>query len=137
VPNEDLFTLLAENVRNPAQVLGDVHSFVAANAVGAERLMAFMSEYGIHDLEALAAVLQGRSEKAMREAIAAIPTASTLRGLEQPARHAAALSGETHRAGRHYRGRFRGAAGRNCRRAGSTVRSTTRPRTRLIRSSAC
>src|SRR5207244_9575797 len=73
VPNEDLFTRLAENVRNPAQVLGDVHSFVAANAVGAERLMAFMSEYGIHDLVALAAVLQGRSEKAMREAITAIP----------------------------------------------------------------
>jgi 5-oxoprolinase (ATP-hydrolysing)/N-methylhydantoinase A len=73
VANEDLFTLLAENVRNPAQVLGDVHSFVAANAVGAERLTAFMTEYGIHDLEALAAVLQGRSEKAMREAIAAIP----------------------------------------------------------------
>ncbi|MGB9368077.1 MAG: hydantoinase B/oxoprolinase family protein [Xanthobacteraceae bacterium] len=73
VPNEDLFTLLAENVRNPAQVLGDVHSFVAANAVGAERLAAFMSEYGIDDLEALAAVLQGRSEKAMREAIVALP----------------------------------------------------------------
>ena len=73
VANEDLFTLLAENVRNPLQVLGDVHSFVAANAVGAERLTAFMSEYGIHDLEALAAVLQGRSEKAMREAIDAMP----------------------------------------------------------------
>jgi 5-oxoprolinase (ATP-hydrolysing)/N-methylhydantoinase A len=73
VANEDLFTLLAENVRNPAQVLGDVHSFVAANAVGAERLAAFMNEYGIHDLEALAAVLQGRSEKAMREAIDALP----------------------------------------------------------------
>jgi len=72
-PNEDIFTLLAENVRNPAQVLGDVHSFVAANAVGAERLSAFMNEYGIHNLEALAAVLQGRSEKAMREAIAALP----------------------------------------------------------------
>src|SRR5436190_4508444 len=73
VANDDLFTLLAENVRNPAQVLGDVHSFVAANAVGAERLSAFMDEYGIHNLEALAAVLQGRSEKAMREAIAALP----------------------------------------------------------------
>ncbi|HMK80331.1 MAG TPA: hydantoinase B/oxoprolinase family protein, partial [Xanthobacteraceae bacterium] len=73
VPNEDLFALLAENVRNPHQVLGDVHSFIAANAVGAERLTAFMHEYGIHDLEALAAVLQGRSEKAMREAIATIP----------------------------------------------------------------
>jgi 5-oxoprolinase (ATP-hydrolysing)/N-methylhydantoinase A len=72
VANEDLFTLLAENVRNPAQVLGDVHSFVAANAVGTERLTSFMHEYGIHDLEALAAVLQGRSEKAMREAIAAM-----------------------------------------------------------------
>lgn len=71
--NEDLFTLLAENVRNPAQVLGDVHSFVSANAVGAERLTTFMNEYGIHDLEALAAVLQGRSEKAMREAIGALP----------------------------------------------------------------
>jgi 5-oxoprolinase (ATP-hydrolysing)/N-methylhydantoinase A len=32
-----------------------------------------MDEYGIHNLEALAAVLQGRSERAMREAIAAIP----------------------------------------------------------------
>ena len=111
VPNEDLFTLLAENVRNPAQVLGDVHSFVAANAVGAERLIAFMSEYGIHDLEALAAVLQGRSEKAMREAIARDPGRRLhLRGLEQSARHAAALSGEAHRAGRHHRGRFRGRA---------------------------
>jgi 5-oxoprolinase (ATP-hydrolysing) len=73
VPNDDIFTLLAENVRNPAQVIGDVYSFIAANAVGAERLSAFMNEYGIHNLEALAAVLQGRSETAMREAITAIP----------------------------------------------------------------
>jgi 5-oxoprolinase (ATP-hydrolysing) len=72
-PNEDLFTLIAENVRNPEQVLGDIHSFVSANGVGAERLAAFMDEYGIHDLQALSAVLQGRSEKAMREAIAALP----------------------------------------------------------------
>src|ERR1700740_2956994 len=72
-PSEDLFEIIRENVRNPAQVLGDVHSFIAANAVGAERLSAFMDEYGIHNLEALAAVLQGRSEKAMREAIVAIP----------------------------------------------------------------
>jgi 5-oxoprolinase (ATP-hydrolysing)/N-methylhydantoinase A len=73
-PNEDLFALIAENVRNPPQVLGDIHSFVAANAVGAERLAAFMEEYGIHDLEALAAVLQDRAETAMREAIRALPS---------------------------------------------------------------
>jgi len=73
-PSEDLFEIIRENVRNPAQVLGDIHSFVAANAVGAERLTAFMTEYGIHDLEALAAVLQGRAETAMREAIRALPS---------------------------------------------------------------
>ena len=53
-PNETLFRLLGENVRNPEQVLGDVHSFVAANAIGAERLLAFMDDYGMHDLRALA-----------------------------------------------------------------------------------
>jgi 5-oxoprolinase (ATP-hydrolysing)/N-methylhydantoinase A len=72
-PNEDLFALLRENVRNPDQVLGDVHSFIAANALGADRLLAFMDEYGMQDLKALAAVVQGRSEAAMREAIRAIP----------------------------------------------------------------
>ncbi|MCP8941016.1 hydantoinase B/oxoprolinase family protein [Alsobacter sp. SYSU M60028] len=72
-PNESLLRLLNENVRNGEQVLGDLHSFVAANALGAERLLAFMSDYGMHDLRALAAVVQGRSEKAMRDAISAIP----------------------------------------------------------------
>lgn len=73
VPNETLWRLLRENVRNPDQVLGDVQSFVAANALGAERLAAFVREYGMHDLRALAAVVQGRSERAMRDAIRAIP----------------------------------------------------------------
>jgi 5-oxoprolinase (ATP-hydrolysing)/N-methylhydantoinase A len=72
-PNESLLRLLNENVRNGEQVLGDVHSFVAANALGAERLLSFMDDYGMHDLRALAAVVQGRSERAMRDAIAAIP----------------------------------------------------------------
>src|SRR5262245_14810207 len=39
-PSEDIFRLIEENVRNPAQVLGDIHSFIAANALGAERLLA-------------------------------------------------------------------------------------------------
>jgi 5-oxoprolinase (ATP-hydrolysing)/N-methylhydantoinase A len=73
VPNEDLFTLLAENIRKPAEVLGDVHSFIAANALGAERLLSFMDDYGMHDLRALAAVVQTRSERAMRDAIRALP----------------------------------------------------------------
>jgi 5-oxoprolinase (ATP-hydrolysing) len=72
-PNEGLFALLAENVRNSFQVIGDVHSLVAANEIGKERLLAFMADYGMRDLRALASVVQNRSERAMREAIAAIP----------------------------------------------------------------
>ena len=72
-PNEDLFTLLAENVRRPDQVLGDVHALVAAGLTGAERIGEFMEEYGMHDLEALATVVQKRAEAAMRQAIARLP----------------------------------------------------------------
>ena len=72
-PNEDLFRLLAENVRRPDQVLGDVHALVAAGLTGAERIGEFMEEYGMHDLEALARVVQKRAETAMRNAIAALP----------------------------------------------------------------
>ena len=71
--NEDLFTLLAENVRRPDQVLGDLHALVAAGLTGAERIGEFMEEYGMHDLEALATVVQGRAEAAMRQAIRDLP----------------------------------------------------------------
>jgi 5-oxoprolinase (ATP-hydrolysing) len=73
VRDETFYSLFAENVRNPAQVIGDIESFVAANATGAERLTAFMRDYGMHDLRALAAVVQNRAEKAMRDAIRALP----------------------------------------------------------------
>jgi len=73
VANEDLLTLITENVRKSEEVLGDIHSFVAANALGAERLVAFMDEYGMHDLRALAQVVQGRAEAAIRSAIRALP----------------------------------------------------------------
>jgi 5-oxoprolinase (ATP-hydrolysing) len=71
--NEDLLALLAENVRNPNQVLGDLHALVAANELGARRLVEFMAEYGLGDLAALAEIVQGKAETAMREAIRAIP----------------------------------------------------------------
>ncbi len=71
--NETLTLLLGENVRNSEQVLGDLHSFVAANRIGAERLQAFLQDYGMQDLRALASVVQDRSEKAMRDAISALP----------------------------------------------------------------
>jgi len=72
-PDRSLFRLLAANIRNSDQVLGDVESMVTANALGAQRLVAFMEEYGLQDLAALAAVVQGRSEAATRAAIRAVP----------------------------------------------------------------
>ena len=108
VPNEDLFTLIAENVRKSEQVLGDIHSFIAANALGAERLLAFMDEYGMHDLRALAAVVQARAEtRDARGDPRAAGRRVSLGDLEQPARRAAALSAEAHRAGRRDRARLR------------------------------
>jgi 5-oxoprolinase (ATP-hydrolysing)/N-methylhydantoinase A len=71
--NETLVAILHQNVRNGDQVMGDLHSFVAANTLGGERLLSFMRDYGMQDLAALAQVVQSRSEKAMRKAISAIP----------------------------------------------------------------
>ncbi|MBG6118467.1 5-oxoprolinase (ATP-hydrolyzing)/N-methylhydantoinase A [Sphingobium sp. JAI105] len=72
-PNETLFRILAENVRGSDQVIGDIQAMVAANEIGGKRLLAFMRDYGMGDLRALTAVVQGLSEKAMRDAIRAIP----------------------------------------------------------------
>ncbi len=72
-PNETLMRLLHQNVRSGEQVLGDLQSFVTANAIGAGRVLSFMSDYGMEDLGALADVVQGLSERAMREAIRALP----------------------------------------------------------------
>lgn len=72
-PNDDLLRLIRSNVRKGDMVLGDIQAQLSANAVGARRLLAFMDEYQIDDLAPLAALIQSRSEQAMRRAIAAIP----------------------------------------------------------------
>jgi 5-oxoprolinase (ATP-hydrolysing) len=72
-PNRDLIRLIVENVRESDQVLGDLHALIAANALGAERLLGFMDEYGMGDLTTIARVIQGRSERAMREALRRFP----------------------------------------------------------------
>ncbi len=54
-------------------MIGDLHAMISANAVGARRLGEFLDEYGLEDLEALATVIQNRSEAAMRAAIGRVP----------------------------------------------------------------
>jgi N-methylhydantoinase B len=72
-PNRQLLQILAANVRAPEPVLGDIHAQAAGNDVGAARLVEFMDEFGLDALEPLADEIIGRSERAMRNAIAALP----------------------------------------------------------------
>jgi len=68
-PNEALIALIRANTRVPDMVLGDFHAQIAGGAVGGERLLEFMSEFGLPRLEPLADEIIGRTERAMREAI--------------------------------------------------------------------
>jgi N-methylhydantoinase B len=88
-PNEELLRILRANVRVPEEVLGDVHAQVAGNQVGVARLLEYLEEFGLDDLEALGDEIVSRSERALREAIAALPDGryeKTIRtdGLDEP-----------------------------------------------------
>jgi N-methylhydantoinase B len=71
-PNETLTGLIRANVRVPDMVLGDFHAQTAGGAVGGERLLEFMAEFDLRDLEPLADEIIGRTEQAMRAAIRAL-----------------------------------------------------------------
>ncbi len=81
-PNDDLLRMIASNVRESSAVRGDLEAQKTANAAAAAGLMAFLQEYGLDELETLAAAIHGYSERGMRAAIAALPdgvyTASVL-----------------------------------------------------------
>ncbi len=71
--NEDLAAMIRANVRLGEMVLGDIQAQVSSNQVGADRLVAFMDEYRLESLAALAHEVQARAEHAMREAIRSVP----------------------------------------------------------------
>jgi len=64
--NELLMEIIRTNVRVPEQVIGDVMANVACNEVGGREILAFMDEYGLHDLTDLSQAIRGQSEAAMR-----------------------------------------------------------------------
>jgi len=68
-----ILELLAANVRTPEEVLGDIHSQIIGNEVGARQLLSFLDEFGLDDIEALSDEIVDRSERAMRERIRALP----------------------------------------------------------------
>jgi N-methylhydantoinase B len=90
-PVEPVFEFLRANVRTPEEVLGDVHSQVVGNEVGGRQLLSFLDEFGLDDIEALSDAILERTERAMRERIAALPDgdysySSEIDGFDAPVR---------------------------------------------------
>ena len=71
-----LWSLIAQNIRDPAEVRGDLEAQLAANAVGAERIAQLAGRYGVEGLAAACAALQDYASQMMRAAIASIPDGS-------------------------------------------------------------
>lgn len=89
--NDTLWALLGENVRTPEMVLTDIEAQLTANDLGARRVQAFLQEYDLPDLTAIAQAIQGHSERAIREAIRVLPNGVYTNevwadGLDEPVR---------------------------------------------------
>ena len=85
----NVVAIIEANVRDPVQVIGDIHSLAACNETGAARLISMMDEYAMTDLDELAEHIITSSHRAMLDVIGELPSGtwnSTMRvdGMEQP-----------------------------------------------------
>ena len=71
--NSELMETWLANVRVPDEVRGDFYSQLAAIDDGTRKLVEFLGEYGLEDLDELGTAIQSRAERAMRAAISAVP----------------------------------------------------------------
>jgi N-methylhydantoinase B len=71
--NDELFSVILANSRNPVEVKGDLLSLISANDTGAHRLVEMMHEFDLKTLDKLANHILTQSEKGAREAIKALP----------------------------------------------------------------
>lgn len=72
VADEDLLQLILDNVRVPAQRLGDLQAQVASLRAGEEDLRRVITEYGLPTLQAAILALRGHSSQLVREMIGRI-----------------------------------------------------------------
>lgn len=75
---EDPFVIetIRHNVRVPDQVIGDIYAQVAAQRVCEQGVQQFLEDTGLDDLVLLSGELRSRAERAMRNAISALPDGS-------------------------------------------------------------
>lgn len=89
VTDESLLHLLRTNVRTPDQTVGDLFAQIGALEVMEQRLMTLMDDYDMESMSTYADELFRRSDKAMRDAIRALPDGTyhyTMKtdGLQEP-----------------------------------------------------
>ena len=73
VDNQPLWNMIADNVRLPKLVLGDMAAQIAACELGALRLLSLIDEVGIDDVFGAKAWYEDYSERMLRNQILAIP----------------------------------------------------------------
>ena len=71
--NQDLCTIIENNVRLPRLYINDVKSFVAANNTADQRLEALIRQHGLESFRQICSFNQELSESMMRDRIAKIP----------------------------------------------------------------
>jgi N-methylhydantoinase B len=76
VLQEDLLALILNQVRTPRERLGDFKAQLAAGALGARRLQALASRYGVKRLAGAAAALGDHAAALMEDVISGIPDGS-------------------------------------------------------------
>lgn len=89
VMNETLLAMIRQNTRQPVESEGDVYSLAACNDIGCQRLVEMMDEFDLESLDTLGTYICDTSEKAVRDAIAALPNGvykntMTIDGVDQP-----------------------------------------------------
>ena len=73
VRNDELYRLLARNVRMSEKVLGDISAQIAANRVGGKGIVALMDDFGLDSLEPLATQIADTTEAMFRRALSQLP----------------------------------------------------------------
>lgn len=71
--NRDLIKIVRNNVREADQVVGDLYSLATCNETGHKRLVVMMEEFGLENLEALAAFIFDHSRRATLALVADLP----------------------------------------------------------------
>ena len=71
--NQTLIDMIRANVRVPDMVMGDLDAQIMSQTMCKNRLLEFMEEYGLDDLNDLSRVIQDKAEQIMRQAISEVP----------------------------------------------------------------